>query len=604
MADPATYRPGPGEIPDQPGVYRFRDAHGRVIYVGKAKSLRQRLNSYFADLARCTRAPRRWSPPRRRSSGRWCATEVEALQLEYSWIKEFDPRFNVQVPRRQVLPVPRGDDGRGVPARAGDARRQAQGHPLLRPVRARLGDPRDRRPAAAGLPGPHLLGRGVQARRPDRPALPARATSTSARRPASAGSAPRSTARSPRTSATSWPGSTDAHIRRLEKRDAGGRGRAGLRAGGPAARRHRGAEPGAWRRTRSCCADATDADVFALAEDELEAAVQVFHVRGGRVRGQRGWVVEKVEDVTTGDLVEHLLQQVYGERAGRGGARARCWCPRCPPDADALAELARPGCAGPAVERAGAAARRQAGADGDRARNAGQALALHKTRRAGDLTTRSQALQEIAGGARAGRGAAADRVLRRVATSRAPRGRPRWWCSRTAWPARASTAGSRSRGVERTRTTSPRMHEVITRRFRRYLAERSEPGAELDGQRARAATARPAGPRGPTRPTAARRPGSTRRPAAAQVRLPAEPGRRRRRPAAGRGRGAGDGRARASTTSRCAGWRSGWRRSGCPARTHPLVLPRTSEGLYLLQRVRDEAHRFAITYHRQRRARR
>ena len=61
--------------------------------------------------------------------------------------------------------------------------------------------------------------------------------------------------------------------------------------------------------------DGTDADVFGLAEDELEAAVQVFHVRGGRIRGQRGWVVEKVEDLTDGELVEHLLQQVYGEEA-------------------------------------------------------------------------------------------------------------------------------------------------------------------------------------------------------------------------------------------------------------------------------------------------
>ena len=60
MADPSTYRPAPGTIPDAPGVYRFCDAHGRVIYVGKAKSLRQRLNSYFADLPACTRAPARW----------------------------------------------------------------------------------------------------------------------------------------------------------------------------------------------------------------------------------------------------------------------------------------------------------------------------------------------------------------------------------------------------------------------------------------------------------------------------------------------------------------------------------------------------------------
>ena len=97
MADPSSYRPAPGSIPDAPGVYRFRDANGRVIYVGKAKSLRPRLSSYFQDLANLHPRTADDGPRRpRRSSGRSCSTEVEALQLEYSWIKEFDPRFNVK----------------------------------------------------------------------------------------------------------------------------------------------------------------------------------------------------------------------------------------------------------------------------------------------------------------------------------------------------------------------------------------------------------------------------------------------------------------------------------------------------------------------------
>ena len=96
MADPATYRPAPGEIPTQPGVYRFRDEHRRVIYVGKAKSLRQRLNSYFADLSALH--PRTRQMVMSAASVEWTVvrTEVEALQLEYTWIKEFDPRFNVR----------------------------------------------------------------------------------------------------------------------------------------------------------------------------------------------------------------------------------------------------------------------------------------------------------------------------------------------------------------------------------------------------------------------------------------------------------------------------------------------------------------------------
>lgn len=96
MADPSTYRPAPGAIPTSPGVYRFRDEHGRVIYVGKAKSLRPRLSSYFQDLANLH--PRTATMVTTAASVEWTVvgTEVEALQLEYSWIKEFDPRFNVK----------------------------------------------------------------------------------------------------------------------------------------------------------------------------------------------------------------------------------------------------------------------------------------------------------------------------------------------------------------------------------------------------------------------------------------------------------------------------------------------------------------------------
>ncbi|HLL08629.1 MAG TPA: GIY-YIG nuclease family protein, partial [Nocardioidaceae bacterium] len=96
MASVATYRPATGSIPDAPGVYRFRDARGRVVYVGKAKSLRSRLSSYFQDTANLH--ARTQSLVASAASVDWTvvANEVEALQLEYSWIKEFDPRFNVK----------------------------------------------------------------------------------------------------------------------------------------------------------------------------------------------------------------------------------------------------------------------------------------------------------------------------------------------------------------------------------------------------------------------------------------------------------------------------------------------------------------------------
>ncbi|MDN5856026.1 MAG: GIY-YIG nuclease family protein, partial [Actinomycetia bacterium] len=105
MPDPASYRPAPGSIPEAPGVYRFSDVHGRVVYVGKAKSLRQRLNSYFADLSGLHPRTRQMVSTAARVEWTVVGTEVEALQLEYNWIKEFDPRFNVRYRDDKTYPV-------------------------------------------------------------------------------------------------------------------------------------------------------------------------------------------------------------------------------------------------------------------------------------------------------------------------------------------------------------------------------------------------------------------------------------------------------------------------------------------------------------------
>ena len=95
MADPSSYRPAPGTIPTQPGVYRFSDAHGQVIYVGKAKNLRNRLNSYFQDISALHPRTQRMVTTAAHVQWTVVQNEVESLQLEYTWIKEFDPRFNV-----------------------------------------------------------------------------------------------------------------------------------------------------------------------------------------------------------------------------------------------------------------------------------------------------------------------------------------------------------------------------------------------------------------------------------------------------------------------------------------------------------------------------
>ena len=205
MADPSTYRPAVGSIPESPGVYRFRDPHGRVIYVGKAKSLRQRLNSYFADVAGLH--PRTRQMVTTAASVDWTVvgTEVEALQLEYNWIKEFDPRFNVryrddksypslavtlneEYPRLQVM---RGPKRKGVRYFGPYAHAWAIRETLDTLTRV--------------FPARTCSQRRLQAGRPDRPPLPARLHRQvlgAVRRPGQRRGAP---ARSSTTSATSWP---------------------------------------------------------------------------------------------------------------------------------------------------------------------------------------------------------------------------------------------------------------------------------------------------------------------------------------------------------------------------------------------------------------
>jgi excinuclease ABC subunit C len=607
VADPASYRPAYGSIPESPGVYRFRDDGGRVVYVGKAKNLRQRLNSYFADFASLHPRTQTMLTTAARVDWTVVGTEVEALQLEYSWIKEFDPRFNVRYRDDKSYPylavtldeeyprvmVMRGARRRGVryfgPYSHAWAIRDTV-DTLLRvfPVRTCSAGVFKR---AGQIGRPCLLGYIGKC---------------------SAPCVDRVSAAEHRLLAEEFcdfmAGQSSKFIRRLE---------AEMRRASAAEEYERAARlrddvqalQRALEKQAVVLGDGTDCDVIALAQDQLEAAVQVFYVRGGRVRGQRGWVVDKVDEVSTGELVEQFLGQVYrddavaadqaaggepaasrrgevrdegaGRRGGRGGAGAslvprEVLVPELPPDAEALEEWL--------TERRGSRVGLRVPQRGDKrtlldtvARNAAESLMLHKTRRASDLTTRSRALSEIQEAL-----ALDDAPLRiesyDVSNLQGTHVVASMVVFEDGLARKSEYRRFAIRGLDGTDDVAA-IHEVITRRFRRYVEERAEiaaaaeadPGVEEELQRQRK-FAYPPGllviDGGPAQ-------------VAAAVRALEEVG--------------------VVDVAVC-GLAKRLEEVWLPGDDSPVILPRTSEGLYLLQRVRDEAHRFAITYHRKKRS--
>jgi len=421
MADPTSYRPKPGEIPAGPGVYRFRDEYGRVIYVGKAKSLRSRLPNYFQDLANLH--PRTQQMVTTATSVEWTvvATEVEALALEYSWIKQFDPRFNIKYRDDKSYPYlavtmgekfPRAQVMRGA-KRKGTKYFGPFGHAwairetldlLLRvfPIRT----------CSSGV--------FQRAERSGRPCLLGYIDKCSAP------CVGRVTEQEHRQIAEDFCAFMSGDVSRFVNRITSEMKAAAQEQDYERAARLRddiGALNRAMEKNAVVLGDGTDADVFALAGDDLEAAVQVFHVRKGRIRGQRGWVVEKEMDITDAELIEQLLGQVYAEdmmlSAEQDSAASRkqdaglsatasseksktvessipkeILVPILPPEPEQVAQWLS--------NIRGAKVNLRVPQRGDKKelantvkKNAEHALVLHRTKRAGDLTTRAAALNEV-----------------------------------------------------------------------------------------------------------------------------------------------------------------------------------------------------------------
>ncbi|MEQ6899573.1 excinuclease ABC subunit UvrC [Nocardioides sp. YIM 152588] len=591
MPSPLSYRPAPGSIPTEPGVYRFRDRHRRVVYVGKAKNLRARLSSYFQDLGNLH--PRTATMVTTATSVEWTVvgTEVEALQLEYSWIKEFDPRFNVKYRDDKSYPwlaVTVGDEfprvmvGRGA-KRKGTRYFGPYSHAwairetvdiLLRvfPMRSCTNGVFKR---SAQIGRPCLLGYI------DKCAAPCVGQVSAEEHRAIVDDF-----------CDFMAGRTRQFTKRIEQEmyaasdaldfEKAARLRDDLQA-----------MEKALEKQAVVLGDGADADVIALAEDPLEVAVQIFHVRGGRIRGQRGWVADRTDDGDTAALVGDFLLQLY---AGADPEEAKDLVPReilvpeLPAESATFEQLLG--------ELRGSRVEIRVPQRGDKrtlqetvARNATEALALHKTKRASDLTTRNQALAEIAEALELeeaplriecydvshlqGTEVVASMVVFEDGLAR--KGEYRRFVIR---------GDSKAEHAEQDDIAS--MHEVITRRFRRLLDEQAR---SVVADSADVGASESVGPMlvdpdtgrprkfayapglvvvdgGPPQVAAATR-------ALAELGLDDIP---------------------------VCGLAKRLEEVWLPEQEDPVILPRTSEGLYLLQRVRDEAHRFGITHHRSRRS--
>ncbi|STZ56845.1 excinuclease ABC subunit C [Mycolicibacterium tokaiense] len=583
MPDPSTYRPAPGSIPVEPGVYRFSDSHGRVVYVGKAKSLRSRLNSYFADISGLHPRTRQMVTTAAKVEWTVVTTEVEALQLEYNWIKEFDPRFNVRYRDDKSYPVlavslgeeyPRLYVYRG-PRRKGVRYFGPYSHAwAIRETLDLLTRVFPARTCSAGVFKRHS--------QIDRPCLLGYIDKCSAP------CVGRVTAEQHRQIVDDFcdflSGKTDRFARELENQMTEAaevldfERAARLRDDLGALRR-------ALEKQAVVLGDGTDADVVAFADDDLEVAVQVFHVRGGRVRGQRGWVVEKAsEPDETGSqavLVEQFLTQFYGEQAELGSAADEATNPvprevlvPCLPDnAEQLTTWLS--------ELRGSRVSLRVPQRGDKkalaetvARNAQEALQQHKLRRAGDFNARSAALQSIQdslGLAEAplriecvdiSHVQGTDVVASLVVFED---GLPRKSDYRH-YAIKEAAGDGRSDDVAS-------IAEVTRRRFWRHVKDQATPeDFSAEGKSRRFAYP----------PNLYVVDGGAPQVNAAQAVLD-ELG---------------------VTDVAVIGLAKRLEEVWVPGEPDPVIMPRTGEGLFLLQRVRDEAHRFAITFHRSKRSKR
>jgi len=570
MADPAAYRPVPGTIPVDPGVYRFLDAAGQVIYVGKAKSLRQRLNSYFADPATLHPRTQRMVFSAARVEWTVVQNELESLQLEYTWIKKYDPRFNIKYRDDKSYPwlaitndeFPRVFVGRGA---------KRVGWRYFGPF-GQAWAIRDTLDLLLNVFPMRSCGNGVfqRAKAAQRPCLLGYIGKCSAP------CAGRIDAESHRAIVADMASFLAGHSGNLDARLT-----AQMRAASADEDFERAAMlrdslaalQQASERNAIVLGDGANADVIALAEEPLEVAFQIFHVREGRVAGERGWVADRTDDTDAAGLVEDFLLQLYGtDKAVPDEVLVQT----APDDAETLTDWL--------TDLRGAKVSLRVPQRGDKrvlmdtvARNAAQTLAQHKLKRSTDLTRRNQALEEL------------QEALN------LPEAPLRIECYDISHIQGTNVVGSMvvfedglARKSEYRRfiiktvegsDDEAAMDEVLTRRFKRLLDDEAALASSDDPTAMLVDPDTGVARRFAYRPSLVVVDGGLPQVNAAQHcfdRL-------------------------GLTGVALAGLAKRLEEVWLPGEAFPVIMPRASEGLYLLQRLRDEAHRFAITFHRERR---
>ncbi|MDO5747528.1 MAG: excinuclease ABC subunit UvrC [Actinomycetaceae bacterium] len=597
MADPSQYRPRTSDIPTHPGVYRFLDEEARVIYVGKAKNLRNRLTSYFQDLSQLH--PRTQQMVTTASAVKWVvvASDVEALSLEYAWIKEFSPRFNVMYRDDKSYPylaISMSDD---VPRMYITREAKRKGVRYFGPY-AHVWAIRETVDLLQKAFPLRTCSNGVYQR------------SHRAQRPCLLGYIERCSA--PCVGAISidahrqialdicefMSGKTGPFLRHLHN-DMTAAAKDLEFEKAAKIRDQIDALETVLTKNAMVLDDGTDADVFALAVDELEAAVQLFHVRAGRIRGERGWVVERTDDADAGGLMQRMLQQIYGEvERATPCERKKTEDPRSVDDLMHLPTHAIPqeilvshmpaqadvvqqwleGIRGSKISLRTP----QRGQKKDLMEtvlgNAVQILKRHKSQRVGDLTHRSKALEEL---------------YENLELPRVPLRIECYDISHTAGTHQMASMVVFEDGMPRKsdyRTFAIRnnseghaddtaaMSEVLQRRFARLDQDNDRERSTLvSGELIDSETGRPK--RFSYRPDLVVVDGGLPQVNAAQ-------------------RALDDIGANVAVVGLAKRLEEVW----IAGQDFPVILPRASAGLYILQYLRDESHRFAIKAHRKRRA--